>query len=290
MLRTGSGLGLKNEVNLAIIGKNINDLHLSFHVTKIHNIQSKPMSDLKEFHQSTTRELISIKDRVRNLVKHWGEDGKYKEAVLKSVIRRFIPMKYNVSSGFVVKPGENQGEHTATTQIDIIVHDQDYPVLFKDGDFIITTPDAVKGIIEVKANLENQSPLEVLKKANKIGQFIFEAKSDKSETFFNGVFSFEGFGNNLDPKRLENYIMEAGRDFEYLEDFPNFKVDNIAFNENWFYTANRTTTGQNVIGKTDALSFSFFISLLMVNLNRKSVNKNRGIWFLPKEIENLHMF
>ena len=73
-----------------------------------------------EFHKTTTKELLAIRDRVRHLVNHWGEDGRYKEAVLKSVIQRFLPEKYCLSSGFVVKQTNNRGEHEASKQIDII--------------------------------------------------------------------------------------------------------------------------------------------------------------------------
>ena len=48
-----------------------------------------------DFHKTTTKELLAIKDRVPYLINHWGEDGRYKEAVLKSVISRFLPEKFN---------------------------------------------------------------------------------------------------------------------------------------------------------------------------------------------------
>ncbi|WP_164731079.1 hypothetical protein [Anoxybacter fermentans] len=49
--------------------------------------------DPKEFQESITKELDTIRNRVRNLIgtSHWGEEGQYKEAILKNVIRRFLP-------------------------------------------------------------------------------------------------------------------------------------------------------------------------------------------------------
>jgi hypothetical protein len=75
--------------------------------------------DLKEFHKSTTNELIAIKDRVRNLINHWGEDGRYKEAILKTVIERFIPEQFRIASGFVVSPNLD-----SSRQIDLIIYDK----------------------------------------------------------------------------------------------------------------------------------------------------------------------
>ena len=40
--------------------------------------------------------LNLIKNRVRNLIgnSNWAEEGRYKETILKNVIRRFLPAKY----------------------------------------------------------------------------------------------------------------------------------------------------------------------------------------------------
>jgi len=46
-----------------------------------------------DFQKSITKELDIVKNRVRSLIgnAHWGEEGRYKEAVLKTVINRFLP-------------------------------------------------------------------------------------------------------------------------------------------------------------------------------------------------------
>ena len=43
--------------------------------------------DTIEFHKSTAKELLAVKDRVRNLVNHWGEDGRHQKAVIKIIIQ-----------------------------------------------------------------------------------------------------------------------------------------------------------------------------------------------------------
>jgi len=123
---------------------------------------------LIEYHKNTTKEILALTDKVRELVTHWGEDGRYKEAVLKNIIQRFLPEKYLIGTGFVVKQTENRGEHTSSRQIDLIIYDDSSPILFKEGDFVILTVDGIRGIIEVKANLLNQGVTKHLRKSNQV--------------------------------------------------------------------------------------------------------------------------
>lgn len=62
---------------------------------------------LIDYHKTTTKELLTITNKVRNLISHWGEDGRYKEAILKNIIRRFLPEKYSIATGFVIKQTDN---------------------------------------------------------------------------------------------------------------------------------------------------------------------------------------
>lgn len=54
--------------------------------------------NMKLFHKSTTEELRVIKNRVRNLIgdRNWGEEGRYKEAILRNVIKRFLPQNFKI--------------------------------------------------------------------------------------------------------------------------------------------------------------------------------------------------
>ena len=108
--------------------------------------------DYTSYHRSLTEELYSIKDRIRNLVKHWSTDGESKEVALRSLLRRHLPESVIVGRGFIVTPD------TSSTQIDVLVVDANKPTLFKDGDLLIVTPDAVLGVIEVKTQLRSKAP------------------------------------------------------------------------------------------------------------------------------------
>lgn len=136
--------------------------------------------------ESITKELDSLKDRVRNFIGdvHWLSDGEWKESVLKSVIKRHIPANIGVGSGFIVN------ETKSTSQIDIILYDLNIPILFRDGDFVIVTPDAVKGIIEVKTSVKYISNfkknIETLYKNVK-----FIRDSGNLEYIYTGLFAYD---------------------------------------------------------------------------------------------------
>ncbi|OQX51685.1 MAG: hypothetical protein B5M53_10660, partial [Candidatus Cloacimonas sp. 4484_209] len=79
--------------------------------------------DPEEFQKSITKELDIIKNRVRNLIgnTHWEEEGRYKEAILRNVIKRLLPSNLSIGTGFVIK--KNNGNTQISNQIDIIIYD-----------------------------------------------------------------------------------------------------------------------------------------------------------------------
>lgn len=104
--------------------------------------------DLRKYHASIHAEVDALQARVRNLLNdQWGEDGRYREVVVRSILRRHLPESLTVGSGFIL---DQAGQ---SSQIDVLIARKDAPVLFRDGDFMIVTSDAVAGIIEVKIGL-----------------------------------------------------------------------------------------------------------------------------------------
>ena len=240
---------------------------------------------LIEYHKNTTRELLALTDKVRHLVQHWGEDGRYKEAVLKNILRRFLPERYLIGTGFVVKQTENRGDHIASRQIDLIIYDNSSPILFREGDFVILTADGIRGIIEVKANIQNQGLTNVIKQANENGNFIFSGKADETQTFFNGVFSYDGYLGNFNHQSFADSYIQADEDFKELPNFSRFKVNHVSLNKNFFlkYWANDEKNPHSLYNITD-LSFPFFISNLTDTLEGKHLERNNFIWF-PEDKE-----
>jgi hypothetical protein len=244
--------------------------------------------DTIEFHKSTAKELLAIKDRVRNLINHWGEDGRYQEAVIKTMIQRFLPEKYRIGSGFVVRQTRERGNHEPSKQIDLIIYDTSCPILFKENDFVILTADSVLGIIEVKANATNQGLQQIVKKANENGKFIFDAKFDKSKPIFNGIFSYDSTINNVDT--IANAIKIPWDETSQYQHREKFVVNHISLNQHWFYKFWEHQYVEHrephFLYEIQELSFSFFISNLMDWISGTSVIENSNLWFpIDKSIQ-----
>lgn len=96
---------------------------------------------------------------------HYPSLGTYKERILAETIRNYLPRSLEVGTGFVLFPHEedapheyfdplNQSAFTISKQCDILVYDADvYPPVFRDKDFVVLRPEAVKAVIEVKGSL-----------------------------------------------------------------------------------------------------------------------------------------
>jgi hypothetical protein len=239
---------------------------------------------IESFHKSTSKEFLALKDRVRDLVKQWGEDGKYKEAILRSAIERVLPKKYEIITGFVVKRDpKHLNEHVASKQIDIMIIDNTFPSLFRSNEFGVVTPDAVVAIIEVKANLEAQGISKVIAKANENGAFILSGKNNRQQILFNGIFSYEGCDETSDidlERAYKNGSVEAAKNryFQY------FSVNHISFNSKWFLKWWEQEYGDPTkeicyLYEIPDLSFSFFIGSLMDHLASQSIKDNSTIGF-----------
>lgn len=154
--------------------------------------------DYAAYHRSLSDELYSLKDRVRNLVtNHWGADGSSKEIVLRSVLRRHLPETVIVGTGFIVTP------EGTSTQIDILIVDANKPTLFKDGDMLVVTPDAVRAAIEVKTRQRSTSTFE--ETISKLSQVEEGCRNTTGkDSVWTGLFVYEG-----DEPHLHEQILSA---------------------------------------------------------------------------------
>lgn len=241
---------------------------------------------LLDYHKTTTKELLALTNKVRSLITHWGEEGRYKEAVLKNIIRRFLPEKYTIGTGFVIKQTRTRGEHLSSRQIDLLIYDNDSPILFKEGDFVIVTPDAVRGIIEIKANLQNQQLSEIVRQANENGKFIFSGKKDKKQPFFNGIFSYEGY-NRFNIDNFTSTYLAGNQQFLGDDNFKKFAVNHVALNKDWFIQLWEDEALPHSLYNIEDLAFPFFISNLTDILSNKSIKRNNFIWYATDKELNL---
>ncbi len=222
----------------------------------------------EEFHKSINKELKVIQNRVRSLIgdANWGEDGRYKEAVLRSTIKRFLPENMSLGTGFIVQKKDN--EMQISKQIDIIIYDNTYPVLFSEGDFLITTPANVKGIVEVKTNLVSSQVEEVISKATRNGKLL-------EDDAYNGVFVYNR-GGLISREVLNNCLQGALVESKGI-------VDHICLGENifikfWDQGEQGNSNSLYRVYEIKGLSFSYFISNLAESVSGERM-KERW-WFL----------
>ena len=155
-----------------------------------------------DFFRSITQELDSLKNRIRHFIGdvHWPSDGEHKESALRAVLRRHLPLTTGVGRGFVIT---NKGP---STQIDILFYDRTKPLLYHDGDFVIITPDACQGMIEVKTRLTPKKLREAIEKLVKCRDFV--SRTALAVPFV-GLFAYEHEG--LDHRPLLERLKAASQ-------------------------------------------------------------------------------
>ncbi len=141
--------------------------------------------DTDAYFKAMTAEFDAVKDKVRNMIgdAHWLSDGAWKESVLRSAIRGYLPPNFTVGSGFIVTPDD------ISSQIDVLVCDDSAPLFFRDGDFLITPADCVRAIVEVKTNIRPGELRDALARLDRISAQI-KKRCTLGSHFF-GLFSFQ---------------------------------------------------------------------------------------------------
>lgn len=191
----------------------------------------KIKEDMKSFHRSKTEELFSVKDRVRNLIgdKNWADEGRYKEAILKNIIRHHLPSTFSLASGHVLNlQVKNEENLRVTKQIDIIIYNDDVPVLFREGDFMIATPASVVGIIEVKSTWNRGKFKEELVASINNGGIIDIGKIDWTgiSGIFNGLFYYD-IGKTPNFRAIRDKIENAISQLQQPEYYQKSCIDTI---------------------------------------------------------------
>lgn len=250
-----------------------------------------------DYQKSVAAEFKAYENRVRNLIddSHWGEEGRFKEIILMNYLKRVLPKQLSVGTGFV------RNRDNITTQIDIIIYDNSFPLLFCEGDFIITTPENVIGIIEVKSNISPTMICDIIDKSNKNAAII---SGDTEMLLFNGIFSFNNSSDNSGTY-VEHLV---NHDYKELIKKQNFNqvisnklyscVNHITLGNRFFlklwpmgqnddnelYSSKIFTPYYSMYDMYDGLAFSYFLSNLQEFIIRRSTGYLKGK--LPEEMES----
>lgn len=156
-------------------------------------------------------ELQALSQRIRSLISHTGSVGTYRENLLQTLLRKSLPERYHVATGFI---------HGCNRQLDILIYDRiDYAPLFREGDLVVVPRESVRAVIEVKTDLTAAAIRQSLSLLSEVAYF-----DDLSPPFFKGVFGFE---SSITPQQIYSSVEKF-----YAEDLPD-NFDEIEDPEDW---------------------------------------------------------
>lgn len=242
------------------------------------------MPNYIEYHKSLTDELHALKNRIRNLSEHWPTDGEYKEAALRTMLRRHLPKTLIVGRGFIVTA------RRSSSQVDLLVVDGNKPTLFSDGDLMFVTPDCVRAVIEVKTSL--RASTEVEECAIKLSEVGKLCRTNGGKTPWLGIFAYEG--TLQDSNLLLNAVEAAFCRTEVA-------INCLAYGKDLFIrywkqreleleeTVNDPSVERWEAYHLDHLAPAYFIGNVVDALSTLSRKNNAFAWYPLSEGKGVHM-
>ena len=160
-------------------------------------------AQLAEFH---SQEAVSMMAKYKHIEKLIGVNhhnlsaGYHCEILLKEYLRKNLPKKYSVDTGFIrcnPQPAEEDDEGNptdyiiASPQIDILIHnDYDHTPIYRTGDCVIVEPESVAAIIEVKKNLTHTELRAALDNISNSYHVTGPDRTYDPSRVFKGIFAF----------------------------------------------------------------------------------------------------
>lgn len=241
------------------------------------------MNDLINYQKTINQEISLLKDKLKYLTKHGLANGNYREIILSSTIKKHLPSKYSIGTGFIVKQCETRGKHEVSTQVDLMIYDNSYPVLFREGDFSIVTTDAVRAIIEVKTNFGSTTFPGEYDKANRMGAFIMSNRNIEliPTRLFNGIFYFNTKEISSSENSIEESIRRTHNEIPDNDIFHLSCVNHICFSDKvlYKYWHSNNDGSKHKLYRIEDLAYSFFISNLLSYLEGRTMRDNTYIWY-----------
>lgn len=226
-----------------------------------------------DYFRDLSKELRAVQNRIRNLIgdAHWPSDGAWKESVLRTVLRRYLPSSFTVGSGFILTPDG------VSTQMDILVCDDSAPMLFRDGDFVIATADCVRAAIEVKTRLTLAGLRESLVKLNDVSRLLKERCVYHHP--FIGLFCYEAIRSR--PNTVLNALLKANGEIT------NYEIKALCFGDsqfNLFWEFDPRTGSDMPYNSWHAyelpgLAPGYFVHNLVESLFPHAVARAEGMWY-----------
>lgn len=171
---------------------------------------------------------------------------------------------------------------SSTSQIDVLIHDMSKPVVFRDGDLVFVTPDAVLGIIEVKASVGRARFGEA---ADRLARNIEMIRLHPNTDAFSAFFAFEMEGAVLDGY-LER-VVTAAPTWNHRLDFA--AIGDSYFIKYWHFDPKTQRRFYESWHDYDlpGLAPAYFVHNVIDAVSPQSVLSNNDVWF-PAEGKEPH--
>jgi len=121
---------------------------------------------MQQYYRKIQDEVLVQKDIIKSLIKDQRVIGDYYEAIIRDVIRQ------NVSEAFAVGRGVILAEEGETSrECDIIIYNAiEYGPLFRSGEIIVVSPEAVRCVVEVKGTITRNSLSDAVKNLSSVNE------------------------------------------------------------------------------------------------------------------------
>ena len=122
-----------------------------------------------EFLKSWSAEINSKADRVRDLIgpAHWLSDGNYKEALIRSFVKTYVPVSLSIGHGFV-----KDSEQLSKEQDILIIDPTVDPPFLREDDFQVVPQTSVVATIEVKSSFNKDTLKNALQNVASVKRII----------------------------------------------------------------------------------------------------------------------
>jgi hypothetical protein len=230
--------------------------------------------DVTSYFKSLSAELEAMKNRVRQFIddQHWLTDGEWKEGVLRNILRRSLPSTVDVGRGFIVTDGG------VSRQIDVLIFDTSKPLLFRDGDLVFVTADAVEGVIEVKSSVNPRTFRAACERLVETSELVLHC-SPRHGTYhkFFSVFSYEN--ETADDRRYLEVLSDLSNEPNRLLHF--FCLSKDLFIRCW---EENPDNPQRLYYHWHsyhlaAMAPGYFIHNVVEAICPRSVGENEALWF-----------
>lgn len=233
-----------------------------------------------DYFKSITAEITSLKNRVRHLIHtaHWPTDGEWKESVVRTILRRHLPKRYGVGRGFIV------ADDRTSIQVDVLIYDTTKPILHQDGELVILTTDAVRGIIEVKTTINNSTLRKTLETVADTTEFV--NRRHGHEGCFHGLFGYDWERQNVNEVLIQVRGAAQGSEQRRINCVCLGPSHFIRF---WDSPPGPPPKTRNVwrAYEVQGMSPAYFLHNVIEHLCRESVLTNSSLWFPPGGKEQL---